>query len=190
MEEEKKIEEKMFTERLNAILKDNNIKKVQLADYMGINVQTIYNWLSKGNNYTPNWVCYAYKLNIFLKNNIKNFNPMDLYLTDKEAKIQAERRKQNEIDAQKYSVLRGAFIKNLSNINKHLCDGEIYGLNFYYLLSSDKFYKTISQIYLCIFKNDSSFDRTKLKNELFEIIFKFLKKENNRKAKKISPKTP
>ena len=120
MEEEKKIEEEMFTERLNAILKDNNIKKVQLADYMGINVQTIYNWLSKGNNYTPNWVCYAYKLNIFLKNNIKNFNPMDLYLTDKEAKIQAERRKQNEIDAQKYSVLRGASIKNLSNINKKL----------------------------------------------------------------------
>lgn len=179
-----------FIKRLRQLLKENNIKEIELAKVIGVNDQTISNWFSNNGATKPQWIEYMYKLNIYLFTKIEDYSPMDLYfdfstlakgVKEYDIKIEQEERKK-KIAQQKL------FYEILSTINNKLSKGIIYDINFSNLLANDNFYKTIADInekYCKLPPNERNKGYgpnsvNKLKDSLFDVVCKFLDNENKK----------
>ena len=178
-----------FSIRLRELLENNNIKQTELAKAIGVDNQTISNWLNANNGYRPKWVDYMYKLNEFLYRYVDNYSPLNLFTmgynrlvdaTEYYRKQEEDRIGKNKLEVERHLVL-------LNTINTNLERGKEWkGIDFASLFRKNKFYDLIQQINEkhCLHKKTDSSGKNyysiNLKEELFNFIVKFLNESNKK----------
>lgn len=165
-----------FQIRLKEVLKAKKIKQYQLAKFMGIDKQTITNWLGgTSRHYCPEWIKYMCKMMVFLINKASPpFTPLDLFSNQKPIfKIKEDYLQKEKKSAQCKKQI--SYLQNLMPNEKMLeiYDKMIFDKEFADLIC--EYYKTVNNLTLSEKKSQIGQEKlADIKQRVSDRIFYFL----------------
>ena len=180
----------VFRENLRNILEDNDIRQTDLAKAIGVDNQTISNWLNDSNGYRPKWVDYMFKMNEFLYARVPKYNPLDLFTKNKEMEqqlFQYFEKTNTDLEHMKKQDLE-KYVVALGGANGRLSLAEWKGVDYYTLFKDAKFHQLLEKVNdnyckVPLGQRINKFSREYLQREMFDYFVNFLEKGNERIAK-------
>lgn len=186
----KNTSENLFKKNLRELLEKNNIKQTDLAKAIGVDNQTISNWLND-NGSRPKWVDYMYRLNQYLYGKVRNYNPLDLFTNNKlvtDGLEKSTKKKKSKLERLKRLHLEEYIVK-LGGANGRLNSAEWKGVDYYTLFIDTKFHELLEDINnnyckVPISQRVNVHSKGYLEKKLFDYMVNFLEEGNARIEKR------
>ena len=183
-----KCDPKEFGRNLRNILEENDIKQTELARGIGVDNQTISNWLNENDGYRPKWVDYMYKLNDFLFRKAKNYNPLNLFTCNPMLSKQLHEyfiKKNEDYEEHMKKLELERYIVALGGANGRLHMADWKSVDYFTLFKDSKFHELLENINnnyckVPIGQRVNIHSREYLQRELFDYFVDFLENGNKR----------